>query len=165
MSSNHLPSKTIYLVGAGHVSREIARISNHIDFQTIVIDDRIEFANQQRFPDADEIIVCPGYSGVFGEAPIDRDSFIIIVTRGHHFDKEVLAQALKTPAGYIGMIGSRKKRDTIYQALLTEGFKSHDLARVQCPIGLAIDAETPSEIAVSIVAQLIQHRALRRSNG
>lgn len=160
-----LPSKTIYLVGAGHVSREIARISNHIDFQTIVIDDRIEFANQQRFPDADEIIVCPGYSGVFGEAPIDRDSFIIIVTRGHHFDKEVLAQALKTPAGYIGMIGSRKKRDTIYQALLTEGFKSHDLARVQCPIGLAIDAETPSEIAVSIVAQLIQHRALRRSNG
>ncbi|MBT8333556.1 MAG: XdhC family protein [Deltaproteobacteria bacterium] len=160
-----LPAKTIYLVGAGHVSREIARILNHIDFQIIVIDDRIEFANQERFPEADEVIVCPDYSGVFKESDIDTESYIIIVTRGHRFDKEVLAQALRTKAGYIGMIGSRKKRDTIYQALLAESFNSHDLDRVHCPIGLAIDAETPSEIAVSIVAQLIQYRALRRSNG
>lgn len=159
-----LPLKIIYLVGAGHVSREIARMTNHVGFQTVVIDDRIEFANQERFPEANEVIVCPNYSDVFGESLIDTESYIIIVTRGHHFDKEVLAQALKTKAGYIGMIGSHKKRDTIYQALLAEGFDSHDLERVYCPIGLAIDAETPSEIAVSVVAQLIQYRGARRKS-
>ena len=159
-----LPRKTIYIVGAGHVSREIARMTSHIDFQTVVIDDRFEFANQERFPEADEIIVCPDYSGIFKESHIGTDSYVIIVTRGHHFDKEVLAQTLKTEAGYIGMIGSRKKRDAIYQALLTEGFDSHDLERVHCPIGLAISAETPSEIALSIVAQLIQYRARRKSD-
>jgi xanthine dehydrogenase accessory factor len=159
------PRKTIYLLGAGHVSREIARISNHVEFQTVVIDDRIEFANQDRFPQAAEIIICPSYSDIFKQSPITKESYIVIVTRGHHFDKEVLAQALKTKAGYIGMIGSRKKRDTIYQALLAEGFNSTDFDRVHCPIGLAIDAETPSEIAVSIVAQLIQHRSRITSNG
>ncbi|RLF58866.1 MAG: XdhC/CoxI family protein, partial [Thermoplasmata archaeon] len=75
------------------------------------------------------------------------------------FDKEVLAQALRTNARYVGMIGSRRKRDIIYQRLLEEGFTLEDLARVHSPIGLSIGAETPAEIAVSIVAELIQERA------
>jgi xanthine dehydrogenase accessory factor len=85
----------------------------------------------------------------------------VIVTRGHLHDKTVLEQALKTDAGYIGMIGSRRKRDLIYQELLTKGFNQADLGRVHAPIGLAIGAETPEEIAVSIVAELIQVRASR----
>jgi xanthine dehydrogenase accessory factor len=83
----------------------------------------------------------------------------VSVTRGHSYDKEVLAQALKTNARYIGMIGSRRKRDIIYAKLLEEGFTGEDIARVHSPIGLTIGAETPEEIAVSIVGELIQERA------
>ena len=89
----------------------------------------------------------------------DDDTFVVIVTRGHRFDKEVLAGTLRTGAAYIGMIGSRRKRNAIYAALKKEGFSDTDLARVHCPIGLSIGAESPEEIAVSIVAELIAHRA------
>ena len=90
--------------------------------------------------------------------------YIVIMTRGHRFDKEVLAQALHTEAGYIGMIGSRRKRDAIYNELINQGVHQSALEQVCCPIGLAIDAETPTEIGVSIVAQLIQHRAKRKNH-
>ena len=83
-------------------------------FRTIVFDDRAEFANANRFPDADEIRVCPEFTEVFKGFVTNAGDYIVIMTRGHRFDKEVLAQALQTEAGYIGMIGSRKKRDTIY---------------------------------------------------
>jgi xanthine dehydrogenase accessory factor len=86
----------------------------------------------------------------------------VIVTRGHVHDKTVLEQALRTDAGYIGMIGSRKKRDATYEVLAREGFGNEDFARVHSPIGLNIDAETPEEIAVSIVGELIQARARNR---
>lgn len=89
---------------------------------------------------------------------------IVIVTREHRFDKEVLVQALHTKAGYIGMIGSRTKRDTIYNELIDQGFTPAALEQVYCPIGLSIDAETPTEIAVSVVAQLIQHHAHRKNH-
>ncbi|MBW2023322.1 MAG: XdhC family protein, partial [Deltaproteobacteria bacterium] len=91
--------------------------------------------------------------------PVDEDSYLVIVTRGHVQDKNVLAQALRTDAKYIGMIGSKRKRDIIYEKLLEQGFSQDDLARVHSPIGLEIGAETPEEIAVSIVAELIKVRA------
>ena len=87
---------------------------------------------------------------------MNREDFIVILTRGHLHDKTVLAQALKTGAGYIGMIGSQRKRDAIYRALLKGGFSKRDIDRVHSPIGLSIGAETPEEIAVSIVAEMIQ---------
>jgi xanthine dehydrogenase accessory factor len=90
---------------------------------------------------------------------LDGDCRIVIVTRGHEHDRNVLAQALRTGAGYIGMIGSRRKRDTIYGALRGEGFSEEDLDRIHCPIGIAIGARTPAEIAVSIAAELIARRA------
>jgi xanthine dehydrogenase accessory factor len=93
---------------------------------------------------------------------IDKESYLVIVTRGHVHDKTVLEQALRTDAGYIGMIGSRKKRDATYEVLAREGFGNEDFARVHSPIGLNIDAETPEEIAVSIVGELIQARARNR---
>jgi xanthine dehydrogenase accessory factor len=92
---------------------------------------------------------------------IGEESYLVLVTRGHAYDKTVLAQALGTSACYIGMIGSRRKRDAIYEALLREEFTRADLDRVCSPIGLDIGAETPEEIAVSIVAELIQARARR----
>ncbi len=91
----------------------------------------------------------------FGGESMDEDSFVVIVTRGHLHDQEVLADALKTNAGYIGMIGSRRKRDQIYKNLLANGVCQTDLDRVYSPIGLDINAETPAEIAVSIAAELI----------
>lgn len=158
-----LPHQTAYIVGAGHVSREIARLTKQIGMKTVIFDDRASFANQSRFPEADGVHVCPSYEDIFAPFELTRNSYIIIVTRGHSFDKEVLGQALKTGAGYIGMMGSRKKRATIYDALIAEGVDAHELDRVHCPIGLPINAETPAELAVSIVAELIEHRAGRNS--
>ena len=154
-----LPLHTAFIVGAGHVSREIAKLTRLIGMKTVIFDDRTSFANQSRFPEADKIYVCPQYTDIFEPFEITRNSCIIIVTRGHSYDKEVLGQALKTSAGYIGMMGSRKKRNTIYEALMAEGCEAEALDRVHCPIGLPIKAETPAELAVSIVAELIEHRA------
>jgi xanthine dehydrogenase accessory factor len=158
-----MPPDTVYLMGAGHVSREIALLAKQVGFRTLVFDDREKFANSARFPGVDGVFVCKGFDSVFDEYSITSGSYIIIVTRGHRFDKEVLAQALRTDAVYIGMIGSRRKKESVYQALLNEGFSQKDLEQVHCPIGLSIDAETPAEIGVSVIAQLIQHRANRRN--
>jgi xanthine dehydrogenase accessory factor len=151
--------KTLHLFGAGHVARPTAHMASLVGFRVEVMDDRDEFADAGRFPDADVIRVLPDFNRALSEVSVDGDSFVVIVTRGHEYDKTVLAQILKTEACYIGMIGSRRKRDAIYRALLTEGFTHEDLRRVHCPIGLDIGAETPEEIAVSIVAELIRHRA------
>ncbi|MBI9086720.1 MAG: XdhC family protein [Desulfobacterales bacterium] len=150
---------TLLILGAGHVSLQVANLAGQVDFRTVVMDDREDFANRQRFPLADEVRVIADFDFALDGVDVTADSFVVIVTRGHHHDQTVLAQALKTPAGYIGMIGSRKKRDTIYRNLRAEGFSDDDLARVHSPIGLAIGAETPEEIAVSIVAELIAVRA------
>lgn len=159
------PADPVYIIGGGHVSKALALLTRQVGFRTLVFDDREEFANEQRFPGADEIHVCPGYENLFGAFMINRSSSIVIVTRGHHFDQQVLAQALRTEAGYIGMIGSRRKRETIFRQLAEEGFSASALEQIHCPIGISIDAETPEEIGVSVVAELIQHRAQRRQHG
>ncbi|MCP4753588.1 MAG: XdhC/CoxI family protein [Proteobacteria bacterium] len=153
----------LFLFGAGHVSKPTAALGTTVGFHTVVIDDREEFANRERFPDSAEVKVVADFKDCFAELDVDRDSYLVIVTRGHLHDKIVLAQALKTRAGYIGMIGSRRKRDTVYQALLDEGFTREDLERVHCPVGLEIGSESPEEIAVSIMAELIQVRS-RKDN-
>ena len=160
-----MPAQTAYVIGAGHVSREIARLTKLIGMKTLVFDDRAAFACESRFPEADGIHLCPGYVNIFEPFTITQNSYIIIVTRGHSYDREVLAQALNTRAGYIGMMGSRKKRNTIYEALTAEGYRPEELDRVYCPIGLPINAETPAELAVSIVAELIDHRASSALDG
>jgi xanthine dehydrogenase accessory factor len=153
----------ILLFGAGHVSRQVADLAELVDFRTVVLDDREEFANRGRFPRADEVLVLSSFDRALEGREIDDDHYVVIVTRGHSHDKTVLAQVLTTNAGYIGMIGSKRKRDAIYNALLGEGFTRNDLARVHCPIGLSIGAETPEEIAVSIVAELIQKRMEKKT--
>lgn len=150
---------TVYLFGAGHVSRPVAELSHMVGFGTVVLDDRADFANEARFPNADRIIVIPSYENLFNGLDIDRDGYLVIVTRGHLHDKTVLEQSLRTKAGYIGMIGSKRKQRLVYDELLGKGFTEDDLNRVHSPIGIDISAETPEEIAVSIVAELIKARA------
>jgi len=151
--------KTLYCFGAGHVAVPTARLAALVGFHVVVVDDRADFANTERFPEAGNVIVTPDFNSVMDELDIDSDSFIVIVTREHLYDRVVLAQALRTQAGYIGMISSRKKREIIYNALREEGFASEALDKVHSPIGLSIGAETPEEIAVSIVAELIAERS------
>ena len=148
----------LYVFGGGHVSSQIVPLASRVGFSTVVIDDRPEFAESSKFPDAKEVRLLE-FEHVMKNLPVDSSSFLVIVTRGHLHDKSVLTQALRTDARYIGMIGSRRKRDIIYEKLLEEGFAKADLARVHSPIGLDIGAETPAEIAVSIVAELILKRA------
>ncbi len=149
---------TLYIFGGGHVSQQIVPLASKVGFKVMVIDDRPEFANPEQFPDAYEVKQL-SFDSVMEKLPVAEDSYLVIVTRGHMHDKVVLAQALKTKARYIGMIGSKRKRDIIYEKLVEEGLTREDLARVYSPIGLDIGAETPEEIAVSIVAELIKVRA------
>jgi xanthine dehydrogenase accessory factor len=150
--------ESVCIVGAGHVAQPIAVITKMLGFYTVIVDDREEFANKERFPMADEINVIPDYLDLVNHIRVDSNSYIVIVTRGHSYDKEVLAQMLKTDAKYIGMIGSRSKKAYTYDLLKEEGFTEDDLTRVFCPIGLNINADTPEEIAVSIAAELVQVR-------
>jgi xanthine dehydrogenase accessory factor len=151
--------KTLYCFGAGHVAVPTAHVAALVGFRVVVVDDRAEFANVERFPDAEQICVLKDYVRALEGLEIDEDSLIVIMTRGHQYDQAVLEQALKTRASYIGMISSRKKRDAVYQTILVKGIRKQALERVHSPIGMAIGSETPEEIAVSIVAQLIKERA------
>ncbi|WP_045220104.1 XdhC family aldehyde oxidoreductase maturation factor [Desulfonatronum thioautotrophicum] len=153
---------TIHLFGAGHVSREVAVLAQRVDFRVEVSDDRTEFANSQRFPQADAVLVPKDMATALEPTRIHPDSYVVILTRGHKYDMDILAQALRTEARYIGMIGSRRKRDAIYEALRGQGFTDTDFSRVHCPIGLDIHAETPAEIALSIVGELVNVRAANR---
>lgn len=154
---------TAFVFGAGHCGEQLVPVLGMLGFSTVVIDDRAEFANSERFPNADMIVVPDSFEGALAQMLVDENSYIIIMTRGHLHDRAVLRQALRTNAAYMGMIGSRKKVADTFAALMEEGVSAEDLARVHAPIGLPITAETPEEIAISIAAELIQIRASRRS--
>ena len=145
---------TAVVCGAGHVGRALAPAALAAGFRVVVLDDREEFADPRRFPGAN-VTLAP-FSGALARLGVGEQSFIVIVTRGHVHDMDVLQQALKTPARYVGLMASRGKRARIVAALRRAGFDDHDIARVHSPIGLDIGAETPAELAVSIVAEMIQ---------
>ncbi len=155
--------KTLYCFGAGHVAVPTAHIAALAGFRVVVVDDRPDFANAERLPDASQICVIEDFNRSMEGLDIDADSFIVIATRGHQYDRAVLEQALKTSAGYIGMISSHKKREAIYEALIAKGVKKRELEKVHSPIGVAIGGETPEEIAVSIVAELISERSKQQA--
>jgi xanthine dehydrogenase accessory factor len=153
-----IPLPALYIFGAGHVGFNLYKAATLAGFEIIVADDRDLYANRDRFPDAREI-----QTGAMDEilsrlAPDDK-SYIVIVTRGHRNDMQVLRWAIDTPARYIGMIGSSRKVIGIYEQLQAEGVPADNLKRIYAPIGLEIGAATPEEIAISIVAELI---AIRR---
>jgi len=151
------------LFGAGHLSYHIARYAKSAGFRVAVFDERSEYANRDRFPDADEIVV-GDFSKVSEHIHEDIDSYIVIVTRGHKCDEIVLEQALGTDAAYIGMIGSKRKTLTIFDNLRAKGITDQALSRVYAPIGLSLGAITPEEIALSIVCELVKIRRLGRDH-
>ncbi len=148
-----LPQPSLYIFGGGHVSMALAHAAHTAGFAIGVIDDRETFANAERFPMAGEIHT--SYEEAFEKIKPNASSYLVIVTRGHKDDMRVLAWAIRTSARYIGMIGSKRKVLSVYKALEKEGVPMEHLGRVRAPIGLAIGALTPEEIAISIAAELI----------
>lgn len=153
-----LPSWRLILAGGGHVSRPTAHMADLVGFEVTVLDDRPEFATLERFPAARQTLTVPEFVDCFRHCQPNARTCVVILTRGHVHDATVLEQALRSPAGYIGMIGSKRKRDQVYAALREKGFSAEALALVHCPVGLAIKAQTPEEIGVSILAELILYR-------
>jgi xanthine dehydrogenase accessory factor len=131
-----------------------------LDFRIIIIDERPEFANKDRFPEADQTIA-GSLSTIMPGIQINGSSYIVILTRGHKGDAEALEQTINSPAAYIGMIGSKRKIKVIFDYLKSKGLTQEKLDFVHSPIGLPIDAETPEEIAVSIMAEIIKVRHLK----
>ena len=150
---------TAFIFGAGHVGLALEPILRYVNFTTKVIDDRPDFANRERFPDADEVIVIDSFQDAYQNIETDEDSYIVIMTRGHAGDYDVLRQTLRRTTAYIGMIGSRSKVAALYRMLQEEGFTQEELDRVYTPIGTDIFAETPEEIAISITGEMIKVRA------
>ncbi|MHC4130458.1 MAG: XdhC family protein [Planctomycetota bacterium] len=147
----------VFIFGAGHLSYYIAKFAKELGFNVTVCDDRAEFANRQRFPDSDNIIV-EKFENVFEKLDIGNNSYIVIVTKGHKWDEIVLENALKRDAKYIGMIGSKRKTLTLFKRLSDRGFEEGALNKVFSPIGVSIGALTPQEIALSIVCELVKER-------
>ena len=157
------PNGRLLIFGGGHVGAETAALCQRVGFDVTVIDDRAEFLTPERFPGAATLTAAlPGELAV--ELEPDEDTWILIVSRGHLLDRQWLKWALeaRTRPAYIGMIGSKRKREMIYQRLRDEGISQEKIDAVYSPVGLAIGAETPAELAVAIAGEIIQLRALRR---
>ena len=152
----------LHIFGGGHISLDLAWIAHRLGDEIIVVDDRKEFANRERFPMATQVRVQPFDAALKGINFGPHDD-VVIVTRGHMHDLDILRQALKSSPRYVGMIGSSRKNRMIFDKLLEEGVTQERIDQVHAPIGLDIQAETPAEIAVSIVAELIQERARGRA--
>ena len=152
------PAPQLYIIGAGHVGWHVARAAGDAGFRIHVIDDREKFANRERFPDADEVIV-DNIADWLHAASLPPSAYVVIVTRGPQNDLDAMRALAARELGYVGLIGSRAKIVRINDALLAEGMPPECLERVHAPIGLDIGAMTPAEIAISIVAELI---AIRR---
>jgi xanthine dehydrogenase accessory factor len=147
---------TLVIVGAGHIAQPLAELGRLIDFEVVVIDDRPQYANAERFPQADRVIAAP-FRPTLHDWPVDADTYIVLVTRGHSFDVESLLEILDSPARYIGMIGSKRRIRAVFDLLEQEqGIPREKLERVYAPIGLDIGAESPAEIAVCIIAEIVK---------
>jgi xanthine dehydrogenase accessory factor len=145
----------LVIVGAGHIAVPLAQMAALCDFSITVLDDRASFANSQRFPMARRVIAAPLQEAV-RELTIDADTFMVLVTRGHSHDVECLLEVIDKPARYIGMIGSQRRVDAVFRLLEEEmGIDPIRFDRIYAPIGIAIGAHTPAEIAVCILAELI----------
>ncbi|HEX9727385.1 MAG TPA: XdhC family protein [Gemmatimonadales bacterium] len=149
----------LLVFGAGHVGCEIARAAASTDFHVVVIDDREEFANRDRLPWSDEIIVSD-HRVVLDHLTLDADDYVIACTRGHAMDALIIERTAASPARYVGMLGSQRKRAVIWKALERAGTAPEALARVKVPIGDPIGADTPGEIGIAVLAELIRLRRL-----
>ncbi len=152
---------TLIICGGGHVSLHLYKIAIMVGFEVVIIDDREEFVNKERFPKAKELYF-GNFEEILKEMDYGQNSYYAIMTRGHSYDRECLKEALNKKHEYIGMIGSKRKRELLYKSLIEEGYQENELRKVHSPIGLDINAETPEEIAISIMAELINHRRKKK---
>jgi xanthine dehydrogenase accessory factor len=153
-------AQRLIIVGAGHIAQPLAQLGSMLGFHVTVIDDRAAFANRERFPTADQIIVRP-FTAAIEALELDRHCYLLSVTRGHAFDEEVLLAALRKRNGaFIGMIGSRRRVRATLERIAETGIPASELSEVHAPLGVDLGAETPSEIAVSIIAEIIRERRM-----
>ena len=145
---------TVIVVGGGHVGRAVIHLAGWLGFRTVVCDDRPEFGSAQAVPEADQAVTCP-LADLAHAVAINPDTYLVLTTRGVPLDVEALPALLASPAAYIGVIGSRKRWETTAQELRAQGVSPEALSRVTSPTGLELNAETPEEIAVSILAQIV----------
>jgi xanthine dehydrogenase accessory factor len=152
-----VPRPTLLLVGAGHVAMPVADVAQMCGFRVDVVDDRADMASEERFPSAAERIVADIVESVRAY-PVTPRTYVVLVTRGHALDEEALREVIERPAAYIGMIGSRRKVHTVFDHLREAGVDEALIERVHSPIGIDIGSQTPAEIAVSIVGEMIAVR-------
>ena len=152
-----LSDPQLIIMGAGHLGQAIARLAGPLGFKVMVLDDRDSFASRERFPNADKLIV-DSFDHGLDQLAIQQSSFILVVTRGHRHDQLATERATQTDACYIGLVGSRRKIKIIVEKLLEKGVPPATLRRLYAPIGLDIGSETPEEIAISVMAELIAVR-------
>ncbi len=153
-----VPDERLIVLGGGHIALPLCKMAAMLDFAVTVVDDRPSFANHQRFPEARQVI-CDGFENALGSLAIRATDYVCIITRGHRWDGVCLRTVLRgTEPSYLGMIGSRRRTTAMLEMLKEEGFDPAALKRVHTPIGLEIGALTTAEIAVSICAELVQHR-------
>ena len=156
-----LPPARLILLGGGHVAQPLCRYAADLDFAVTVVDDRPSFANAARFPEA-EHIVCDSFVKAIAELCVTRYDYVCVITRGHRYDATCLRALFSgTMPRYLGLIGSRRRTIELFSLLEQEGYSRETIDRVHTPIGLSIGAETPKEIAISILAELIQQRSSR----
>jgi xanthine dehydrogenase accessory factor len=151
------PPATLLVVGGGHIGRSLAKFGAEVGFASVVLDDRPEYADPERIPEAEQVI-CADFEEALRDFPITQNTYIVMVTRGHKQDELSLREVVTRPAAYVGMIGSKRRTAAVLQHLESEGFPREALNRVHTPIGLDIGAETPEEIAISILAEIIMLR-------
>lgn len=153
-----VPSLQLLIVGAGHVGKALSRLGQFLNFEVTVVDDRPEFANEEQIPEADHFIV-EDIERAVRHFPVTKDTFIVIVTRGHSYDAQALKECIHSPAGYIGMMGSQRKVQLMKERFIKEGWSTEDqFERLRAPIGIPIQSQSVEEIAVSIAAQLVKVR-------
>jgi len=150
-------SETLIIFGAGHIARALAPLAKQAGFRVTVVDNRPEYATRERFPEADELLAGE-YPEMMQSLRFSERSYIVIVTHGHAFDSEILGYCVREPHTYIGMIGSRNKTKTVLRNLEKKGINPEFLQDVHSPVGLNIGAETPFEIAISILSEVIAVR-------
>ena len=148
---------TLVLMGGGHIGKATSTLAATLGFRIYVVDDRPEFANADRFPEAAGTVIAT-YSEGLAQVPINANTYIVVATRGHRQDDYALEAAIGTPATYVGLLGSKRKTLLIYRHLLEKGHSPEVLRRVRSPMGLDIGALTPEEIAVSIMSEIIMVR-------
>ncbi len=154
-----LPPRRLILLGGGHVSQPLCRYASDLEFDVVVVDDRPSFANAVRFPDAVKVI-CDSFVNAIHSLSVTRYDFVCVITRGHRYDATCLRELFSgVMPRYLGLIGSRRRTIELFKMLEEEGYDREKIDRVHTPIGLPIGADTPKEIAISILAELIQQRS------